>query len=647
MAFLAVVVPGRAQRFDQPQWLKLRITGGSLNFDAEAEQQTTAQPGGAEFTSRRLYLSPTIGLEGAGSIYHPELFQFNFGAEPGYTWQQSSTTPGSTLTQDSVIQNYHFNGKFLELKPYMTTAFISQTHGFSEYDFFNSAVVDVQTYGVSTGWREGPVPVLFDFRDTHQDSQGFSQRIINDQRTLDLRAHNDRAGANYTDFDYRYGEFDNTTGTSLSSSSYSTANHYLNLSDVEHFGGQRQNSLFSRLNFNEVDSVFNSSRNFNGSSLLHLQHTSSLGSDYGYAFSWYDNDFTETEQHALRASLTHQLYESLSSSIGVRGQFYDQSSADDSKLDSQSGGVTGSEAYSKRLGSWGHLFLSANASYDLWDQTSSGASVLIANEPQQLVSGIPKALNQPRVQSIVSVTDTNNLPLREGLDYSVNRSLDPWTIELITSSPNIRSGDTVLVTYDVAPNPTGGYSTLYDQFLARLDFFHGLLSIYGSIGFVENFTNAPGFVLEDYTETQAGGSFDWRGLHLAANYYIRDSSLNSYTSKSLIESYSHPAFSGSTISLNLAQSWIDYPDLHEQTSYYSFIGRFFWQPTPHLTWDVEGGLESNRGNGLDQDRATARTHLDWRMGKLSWRIFYEYGDQLINGETRTRHLIQLSFRRVF
>src|SRR5258708_38012357 len=125
---------------------------------------------------------------------------------------------------------------------------------------------------MSPGWREGPVRVLLDSRDTRQDSQGFSQRTINAQRTLDLRAHNDRAGANYTDFNYRYGEFDNTTETSLNSSSYSTANHYLNLSDVEHFGGHRQHNLFSRVNFNEVDSMATSSRNFNRSSLLPLQH---------------------------------------------------------------------------------------------------------------------------------------------------------------------------------------------------------------------------------------------------------------------------------------------------------------------------------------------------------------------------------------
>jgi len=114
-----------------------------------------------------------------------------------------------------------------------------------------------------------------------------------------------------------------------------------------------------------------------------------------------------------------------------------------------------------------------------------------------------------------------------------------------------------------------------------------------------------------------------------------------------VESYSHSAFLGSSISLNLAQSWNDYPDLHERTTYYSFIARFFWQPTAHLTWDIEGGLEQDRGNGLDQDRTAARTHLEWHLGKLSWRVFYEFGDQLINGETRTRHLVQLSMRRVF
>ncbi len=71
------------------------------------------------------------------------------------------------------------------------------------------------------------------------------------------------------------------------------------------------------------------------------------------------------------------------------------------------------------------------------------------------------------------------------------------------------------------------------------------------------------------------------------------------------------------------------------------------EPRLHLSWSVEGGLQRQRGLGLDQDLFTARTHLDWNIGKLNAHLGYDYQNQDFNGETRMRNFAYLRFRRNF
>jgi hypothetical protein len=60
------------------------------------------------------------------------------------------------------------------LKPYATILSYGRAHEDYHYDFFNSATVDAQSWGVTSGYREGPVPVDFSFQHSTRDSSGIS-----------------------------------------------------------------------------------------------------------------------------------------------------------------------------------------------------------------------------------------------------------------------------------------------------------------------------------------------------------------------------------------------------------------------------------------------------------------------------------------
>lgn len=653
LAFLMAVVAGalRAQaQEEEARWLTLRLADGYFKWDGEAEQQTIASAkGGSATTIQRLYLAPAIGVEAMGSIYHPNLFAFDLAAEPSYGYQKivnvGAGSSGSS-TENTFLQNYHGDGTFFRTMPFATTFSASAGHEIVQYDFFNSATVDTQGFGASTGYHSGPVPVSLSYQQSHEDSTSIGQEVVLDRQSLDFHARNERS-ENFTDLTYHYGEDDQTVKEAQSVFQNNSTYQLATLVDSERFGQNDRFGLNTTLTYNELDSQNLPSKTFNAHSGLSMEMTPHLRGLLDYDFTGYSDTMSDYEQHFARAGLRHQLYDSLSSGVEVHGGV-SHSGSDDASLDSHSVGTLGTLGYTKNLGAWGRLNLGNSIDYDLVNQTSSGGIAVIPNESHTLTS-IPTPLNQPREVSIVGVTDASGTrPLQEGIDYTVNRNVDPWELQIVPTSAIIHSGDAALVTYEVQSNPSGSYATFQDQFQVRLDLFDRLLSLYARLNDIDNYTNSPGFVLENVFEVQAGAEGSWRGLHLAADYDDRHSSmLYSYRTESLAEGYVLRAFADASFSIDFHQRWTDYPSQNQRATYYDFIGRFEWRPASTLSWTVEGGLEQQRGRGLDQDLATARTHLDWKMGKLSVNLGYEYESQNFAGELRQRHFLFLRAKRLF
>ena len=623
-----------------------------FKFDIEAEQAHQNSTGAAVQTrTERLYLSPAIGITWDYFIYHPDLLNFSILAEPGYVWQKSGPS-GGLSEENHVLLNGNLNATLLQLKPYSTTIYANAAHNTYQYDFFNTVTEDSQGWGVISGYRAGPVPVTISVEQTYRDSTGFSYDYTSDETVMNVHAQNERKLQDITDFSYQFSDYHSTTAGSGLNYADSSQFNYITLNDTEHF---KTSTLSSSLLFQDTEANGLTSDDLNLSLNYNLQHNPNLHSLYDYAFSWYSTDGGDSIQHYGRVGLQHQLYESLASGIDVHGSTVN-SSFSGSTLDLVTAGTTASINYTKRLSSNMRLNLNNTVNYDLTDQTTSGAALLIPNESHRLDSGVWVRLNQPRVIAIIVVTADaahGNQPLTENVDYYVDRTRDPWQIQISPFSIIIKSGDTVLVTYTVQPNPSGNYSTLSDQAQIRLDLWNGLLGLYGRYLFTQNYTNSPGFVLEDVQEVQAGADFSWKRLRLDGNYTDRRSSFYDYTYYTLSESYSTRTIRNSTLSIDLHQRWNFYPgngtvtNQSYEVTYYDAMLRYDWRPVSSLDWSVEAGYEWQRGHSLDQDLFAVRSYLNWNVGKLDVHLGYEYQDQKYVEQSRDRHYVFLRLKRSF
>ncbi len=636
-----------ARQEDQPSAPKVEY----LKWDIELDDITSSSQAGGSTQTQRIYVAPVVGIGWNSFIYHPDLLAFSMLAEPGYNWQQYNYA-GSTSGQTGLLLNGNFSATLLQIKPYATTLNYSRSHDEYQYDFFNSATVDQEIYGGTTGWRAGAVPFTVSFQHTTRDSTGLALNSTADQTTVSLHASNTRIKGDNTVLDYQYSTYDSSSDYSLENFQDSSETHLLTLTDTEHFG---KATLGSSLTWNHQENDGAPSDDINAMLDFGMEHGAHLRSFANYSVDHYTTDGADSLNQLLRAGLTHQLFASLTSTFDVHGALADNDSFG-STLDQQTMGTALSLNYSKRLGTWGNLTVGESLNYDQTHQDSSGSQLLISNESHTVPLTGLFFLNTPRVTSVVIVKDaTGTITLVQGLggDYIVNTTTDPWQIQIFTTGPNhIAVGQTVQVSYIVQPNPSGDYSTVSEQFQVRLSFWHEHADVYARYNSTANSASSAAFVLEDVSEFQAGAGVTWHGLRGDASFTDRSSSLYDYQSFALSEGYSHRVGRHSTAGIDLRQQWSAYPggagtNAAQNVTYYSFTGRLEWHPVSGFSWNNEAGYEQQRGAGVDEDLIIVRSYLSWLIGKLDFRLGYEFQNQQYTLETNQRNFVYLRMRRNF
>ena len=656
LVLLAAVPRTRAQYRD---WLEQQDPSGwysvprlaYLRTDVEAEQENLRSSGAPNQDTTRLYLSPRIGIGWNNYIYHPYLLTYSMLFEPGYVWQDR-TSNGKGVASDELILDGTFRANVLQIKPYATTLSYSRSREEAKYGFFSTATVDSQSWGATSGYREGQVPVEVSFGQTHEDTTDFNQKTLTDQTLLNLRARNEREKQDATQLDYQFSQFDRTTKGIGYRFSGDNIYNYVSLTDIEHF---ERSDLKSSARLNAADSKTSSTVDINAEVNYTVEHGAGLHSYYDYSFSRFGGNNSDSFQNYGVAGIRDQLYESLNSSFEVHGSQLN-SSAPGSTFDSQSLGATLSADYTKHVGDWGHLYLDNGTSYNFTEQQTSGSQAQIDNESHTVPTNGIVILTQPRDTAVIRVTDASSNPLQPG-DYTLIQSTDPWRIQINSLGPShIQPGDTILVTYTVQTNPSGSYSTFANQSQIRVTFWRDRVGVFARYTFSDTAASSKALLLQNDELFEAGADFNWRGLALSAIYQDEHSTFYNNRSYNLSESYSLNVLSHSTVGVDLNQQWniTSSPSVDGQPAapgqhmdFYNFMLRYEWRPFTRLAWSSQIGYQRQQGFGLDQNLFAARTYLNWMMGKLEFHLGYQHENQELTRETRSRDFVFLRARRSF
>jgi hypothetical protein len=658
---------------EDPQWMKWKITSSSVGVYSEGVFEQSRFTGSSSVNYSRLFVGPSLGLGFQGSIYHPNFCRFIFDGEGafGWGWENIESTTTSKRSQFEQLGTFQTTLYLLSPKPYASQISAAYDHTFRDYDFFNRTIVDTWRYGGQTGYREGPVPFTITY--THLDERDQNVISLNtvtnvtaggktnvttravfgtsslQENTLTFEAHNERE-VGTTRFVYTMSDFQRSDVGPESSG----RDHTIGVADSELFGAQKQIQWNNDVGYSMRRFTDSPGDDLNANSRLSIDHTPTITTFYDA--NYYHNNFESASSDSYNGSLgiRHQLYESLISTLRGYGQYYDASGEGGSTVTKRLG-TSLSEAYSKRLSSEAHLTIGGTIDYSHTDVDQTGSIITVIEERHTFPTGVGGGpidtffLNLPNVfPATIIITDQGRTQTYiQGLHYTVSQNGLLTMITRMSVAGGIPSGATVLVSYNAAPSPSGSYDTVNGLLQVRLDFWNGLLGIYGRANSIQN-RGTPGLVVQDLNAVAVGVDTSWRFFRAGGECEIYDSSFSSYRAIRFYQSFFFRPSDASSLNFDFTESWTRYLDADRDEWLYSFISRYHHRLTYRLGADIEAGVSQRYGPGVDQTLAAFRPGLEFAMGKLTAKIGYdlEY-ERFLNSEERLKHMFFVRLKRTF
>jgi hypothetical protein len=647
LALLGIV--GRNAQADnavKPQMFKWELEQIYLraDFQYQNDRQSVGSPA-TVYTREQFIGEPVGGFNLVGSLYHPNLVQFQFNPELGSSWESTRVDPGGSASNVKFLQRYHGVVDFLDQKPYATSIFGDKDTTYRDYDFFSRVRLDSEQYGGRTGYEAGPVPFSVSVR--HYDETEDNPFRPRDfwQDTLTFRAQNRRALADgYTQLNYNANDFrrhDDGFNTTYGLS------QTLTLSDSEEFGRRKQARLASTLNYTSLTKTETPTSQLLAQEDLHLQHTDKVDSFYNYLFDSSTAGNSDATTHDARVGGNWQMFSDFGAGADARGDLT-RATSPGNRLETRSYGVGLNGQYTPKLSTWAQLTVGDSAHVDHEDRDASGLLQNIINETHALSDGTVTLLAQPNVAAgtiHVWGDAAHSIAYFEGVDYVVIPHGTQTEIQRVPAG-TIVNGATVYVDYTATLQGSAAYDTTANTANFRLSFWDGLFGIFGRWT-VQGYSGGENLMLRTLDDKLVGVDSTWRWFRASAEYEAVDSNLAPYRRTYLTQSAHFQPGDKTDLSLNVDEGWTDFLDTHFRQTSYGFVTRVQQRFTRRVTGGAEGGMRFDRGDTFDRDYATCRLWLDWRVGKLSVNANYQFNNESHLADRQDSHYIYLRIRRDF
>jgi hypothetical protein len=660
-------------RYQEPEWLTFHLSEVSAGVYAEGTYEYDEfKNSSIKVSHENLFVGPSLGFNADGSVYHPNLLRYFISTEGAFGWNQDRVVSFGTASTTRELEYLGHLSASIDLlgdKPYHGNAYVNYDHTYRDNDFFNRVTVDSLRYGARAAWHTGLFTFNADYLHTDEESTSpyleneatatttyvngtpvvtlttnqvrLNEKTVSLQDAVTFTARHER-DAGSSAFNYNLSEYSRKDGSTVSEGT----DHSLSLADSERFGPRERNKFNANASLYLRDNTEESSDQITAFANLNLEHNDYLSSSYELDYDHYDTGNFRSDSYTAAATLSHQLYESLASSLVVRGSDFENSD-DTDKGYTRRFGAGLAESYTKRIAEDHRLHLKNSVFIEHTEQENIGT---IKAERHSFLENTPEPnsfiLNQQNVTiSTIVVTDPNQIhQYVSGLDYEIIPFGNQTEIHRVSGSA---IPDIVVVDYQSEPTPAGGYNSVTEAAEVRLELWKNLLALYGRANLSLN--DAPtNLMVQEVTSYIGGVETSWKALHGGAEYEIYDSTESHYRATRLFQSVSwHPSVS-SSLSLDATESWINYVDSNRQQDDYRLITRYHDMVTPHLSLGVDAGVAFRRGDGVDQLLAAFRPEIKYVIGKTTIDAGYDYEyDLYLKNQQSQTHRFTLRYKRVF
>ncbi len=373
-----------------------------------------------------------------------------------------------------------------------------------------------------------------------------------------------------------------------------------------------------------------------------LQHTSSLSSSYSYGFTFFDQD-VQTVDHLGQFSVTHQLYENLTTIFRAKARRHDFDVGTEDEYEARL-----DTDYRKNILWGGRVRAGLGGGYGVTKRTSAGGLSEVVDEAHGVTVSRQVVLAQQFIDiTTIVVTDSAGIfVFTEGADYTIVQIANNFTQLNILSGGQIAVGDTILVSYKYEPLPAATFSSFPFQAHASVDF--DWISIFARID-GEDQTLLSGEdedAIIDRMNTSVGLELKWTGYDITASAGAEHRTFQSgeFTSSSVDfrQSFLYRPFPNLMFSANAFESFIDSDGT--RTDFFSADAGLRWLPWSNLQIYPYAEAWQRDEKGVSNERYLAGgVDIDFSIGLFYLQLSYKHERRrgTVRGRDEDRIMLKL------
>ncbi|MBL4809684.1 MAG: hypothetical protein JKY43_06460 [Phycisphaerales bacterium] len=381
------------------------------------------------------------------------------------------------------------------------------------------------------------------------------------------------------------------------------------------FGADSQHSIRSAFRIYQESGLFPVDR-YRLDETLRLAHSKTFETKYVYLFDQQKRRLSDQTTHRGVASFRHDLFDSLTTSGEIGASML---SISEGNFESTQYFGNLALKYQKKVPK-GVIHASANVNYNHQSDGERGASIFITDEPYSFgPSGIITLARRNIVSASIVITDLPGLIIYlEGADYTVRVLGDSIEITRVLGGA-IAGGQSVLITYQIGPEPENTTDTLGFGTTVRYRFVDGPLrglspyvryrnqtqnrSVIGLVAFQEN----------EFDDLIVGVDYDLGHVSLTAEYQIHDSTLSPFNTIRFEGRYNNRINNKNSISINAYFQETDRVDDDLRTTVTNITSRWATKHRERLRSSISGTWRTeNDSMGSNSDAYEVSMDINWR-----------------------------------
>ncbi len=612
----------------------LQFLNGALDFRFEYEDDR--QEG---LKQRRSRFEERLDLDTRGSIYHPNLLEFNIGTSfgLGQEWYRGDFNDYI----NAYPYEYDINLNFLKLKPYSFTLFANRSSTLNSRQFFEPIKVDNDLYGGEFRFQNKLFPVTLRLQSQNTKEDSFDFKRDRAEKSADLRISNQLGDFFRSEFRYIYKGLmeENPAIQGEIESKQEITSHDFSLSSRLDYNKIHGNSNISYLETSGILKTDQLRINEN----VYIDHTKTFTTLYNYNFSRYatGNFMSNINQGSI--GCRHKLYESLVTE--VKG---DASLTNGTDFKESLYGPSVSLSYRKNVP--GGVFSAGyNFFYHRTDREATDAMINVFGERIILTDTNRTFLANPDViLSSVIVRDTFGAILTLNIDYRLIPSGNLTEIQRVALPDNTP----VLVDYEFSSPQSLKYDTVNNGINLRYD-FKQLFSLYYS--YLDTaykgitYTSAPTAAspLNNIRKSLYGAELRWRWFSITGEYEDDNSDLNPFQALRFRGSFTVSPTDNAHLGINAGHSRTDYEKEGDTFTIDTVDAFLRLRLNSYLEASLSPGYLRQRGRDTDIRAFRVKGDLRGQYRAIEWKLESEYLNRREMAQDRNELLVRFNLIRRF